>query len=182
MLTALLAGAQLLTSVVGGFVKAGAAVKQIGEQIDQNKDNMWLIRGDIAGEWNKANADLAQIGQQNQYQLGQLGQKLDMEAGTAAAKVGYSGVRGASPLQILRQQEQNAAETLAAASSQANYSMTSRGLDATILTQKAQRNLDLLDKNNKYLQSIKGAAWWSTMLGSVPSMLGAAQNLAGALG
>jgi len=189
----------LATGVFSGLTNAEATKTAIAEQVEQNADMAAEFRADIKGANlmyadAKTNTDFAQktiigdmknIAAENKYAVGVTAQKGALETGATKAKLGYSGVTGASPLAVLRQQERLASEELGATTVSANASLVNKGyeytaqgnalrskaLETSLLTQGYQRKIALLNKNTAYLKKNAGKMEFMSFLGSVPSTI-----------
>jgi len=192
-------------AVGSGIAAAGSTKMAIDEQVDENADQVGLYNADIAdantmyADAEKTSArqkgfileDMTNIAADNKYQVGVTAQKGALTTGATAAKLGYSGVRGTSPLAALRQQERFAAEELSDTTNQANASLLNKGneitkagdalatkkLETSLLTGGYQRKIDLLNKNSAYLKKNSWKMQAGAFLSATPQIINSAANL-----
>lgn len=154
--------------VASGLAKQAATDTAIQEQLDTNADDIQEYQAETKDAWTATTASMANIAAENKYNVGVTAQKGTLETGATAAKLGYSGVKGASPLAALRQQERLASEGLAATTASANATLTQKGLDTSLLTQGYQRKIALIQKNSKYLEENRTKMNVMSFFGAVP--------------
>jgi len=194
----------LALGVFSGQMKGEATRLAIAEQTEANNDMAAEYRADIKGANQlyadaKTNTDFAQktimggmkdIAAENKYAVGLTAQKGALETGATKAKLGYSGVTGASPLAVLQQQERLASEELGATTASANASLVNKGyeytaqgnalttkaLETSLLTKGYQNKIALLNKNSKYLKDNANKMWWMSFLGAAPDTISNVSN------
>lgn len=159
------------TGIASGIAKYNATDTAINEQIGDNSDQSNLYKSDTTATLQSGMNSMQSLATENQYNVGVAAEKAQLSTGTTKAKLGYSGVTGASPLAVLQQQERQASEGVSAATASANNAMTTKGLETSLLTQGYQRKIALLEKNTKYLNDNRNKMNWLSAFGAVPETI-----------
>lgn len=164
-----------------GLLIGGAAVSlvsniaatnaEISQTQDQNKKDMQELAEQKKASFEMANSNMVEQAKQNAYDSAVAVQSAQIATGKAQAQAGYSGVRGASPLLALKQQEEFASAQANEQLRRANEGLENEILKASLLTDDYQRKIARLQSDYDYMNKNAWKYYAASGLGSIGQSL-----------
>lgn len=143
------------SAVIGSIANAKAADAEFEATQRQNlldKDQLEAEKKDAA-KLNFAKASEQSLA--NAYDVSIAAQSAELSTGQQKAKLGYSGVRGASPLLALVQQERFADEQVKEQARRGDVTIKNMLLESSLLTEDYQRKIKRLQDDIDYNNQLK---------------------------
>lgn len=147
--------AQIGLQAVATAATATATGMKIDETISDYDKQIAQYQGEKSDAQREARLSMANQSAANVYTAGAAMQKSALDTGAAVANMGFSGVRGDSPLRALAQTEQMNRASFGETVRQGNAELAGMGGRYTTLTNNFNRALATAEERKKYLQDNK---------------------------